>query len=191
MTGNKHFLVLPGWQGSGEDHWQTHWQKALPNTSRLQVTSWVKPDPQEWREALEATLQQLDAPVVLIAHSLGCINLVNWPEQASAELLKKIQAALLVAPADVERPGCPDALQPFAPISRKPLPFPALVLGSKNDPAASAQRVSELANLWQVPYEILGRVGHINTASGHHRWEEGFHWLYELLKQDEHQHQAA
>lgn len=191
MTSTRHFLILPGWQGSGEDHWQTHWQLALPNSSRLEVKDWLQPDPQDWRESLETTLKQLNGPLVLIAHSLGCINLVNWVAQAAPELLNKIEAALLVAPADVERPGCPEALLPFAPINRQPLPFPALVLGSDNDPAATAERVRELAEDWQVPYQILGTVGHINVASGHHRWEEGFYWLYKLLKQASDQRKAA
>ena len=191
MTSTRHFLILPGWQGSGEDHWQTHWQLALPNSSRLEVKDWLQPDPQDWRESLETTLKQLNGPLVLIAHSLGCINLVNWVAQATPELLNKIEAALLVAPADVERHGCPEALLPFAPISRQPLPFPALILGSDNDPAATAERVRELAEDWQVPHQILGTVGHINVASGHHRWEEGFYWLYKLLKQASDQRKAA
>jgi len=185
MTSRRHFLILPGWQGSGEDHWQSHWHKSLPNCLRLEVADWFQPDPKNWLEALNNQVESLEEPVVLIAHSLGCINLVNWAQQACPESLNKIEAALLVAPADVERPGCPAALTPFAPINKSVLPFPALVLGSENDPAASVERIAELATCWQVPYEILGPVGHINTASGHQRWEGGFRWLYQLLKQVE------
>lgn len=191
MTASRHFLILPGWQGSGADHWQSHWQQTLPNTSRLQVKNWLLPDPVDWQQALAHELQRLDQSVVVIAHSLGCINLVNWAAQAAPELLSNIEAALLVAPADVERPGCPDALLLFAPISRQPLPFPALVLGSDNDPAATAERVGELAENWHVSHEVLGAVGHINVASGHHRWEKGFYWLNKLLRQASDQLRAA
>jgi len=191
MTSPRHFLILPGWQGSAPDHWQSHWQQTLPNTSRLKVKDWLRPDPLDWQEALTRQVHSLDQPVVLVAHSLGCINLVNWVAQATPELLNKIEAALLVAPADVERPGCPEALLPFAPINRQPLPFPALVLGSDNDPAATAERVRELAEDWQAPHQILGPVGHINVASGHHHWEQGFYWLYKLLKQASDQRKAA
>ncbi|WP_257011042.1 alpha/beta hydrolase, partial [Pseudomonas aeruginosa] len=41
--------------------------------------------------------------------------------------------ALLVAPADVERESCAEALRNFAPISREPLPFPSVLVGSDND----------------------------------------------------------
>ena len=176
-----HYLILPGWQGSAADHWQSHWQMHLQPASRLSVASWDAPDPVDWQQALSAHLDQLDAPVVLIAHSLGCVNLVNWAAQASPIQRAQIQAALLVAPADVERPNCPAALQPFAPIARQPLPFPALVIGSTNDPAASAARVNALAHAWQAPCLILEQVGHINSASGHHRWEQGWQYLDQLL----------
>lgn len=191
MTLNRHFLILPGWQGSGDNHWQTWWQSCLPNAGRLEVADWHEPDPQDWAAALNARVAVSPGPVVLIAHSLGCVNTVNWAAQAHPDVLRKVEAALLVAPADVERPACPQALQPFAPISRRPLPFPARVLGSLNDAAATAERVQELAEAWQIPHEILGEVGHINVASGHHQWEEGFRWLYQLLKDAGKQPQAA
>ncbi len=177
------YLILPGWMGSGSDHWQSHWQACLPGASRLSVASWDLPQPEDWQAALSMHLRQLKGPVALIAHSLGCINLVNWAAQADASLLANIRAALLVAPADVERPDCPAALQPFAPIQRAPLPFPALVVGSTNDPAASEARVRDLAMSWQVPQVILSEVGHINAASGHHCWEDGWVWLDALLAQ--------
>ncbi|SFX19161.1 RBBP9/YdeN family alpha/beta hydrolase [Marinospirillum alkaliphilum] len=183
MAADRQFLILPGWQGSGPDHWQSHWQACLPGAERLQVADWHQPDPTDWLQALDQQVSQAEKPLVLIAHSLGCINLVRWAAQASPAQLQKLEAALLVAPADVERTGCPSALLPFAPIPQTPLAFPALVLGSLNDPAASAERVAELAGYWQVEHQILGAVGHINVASGHHRWEEGFYWLYRLLKE--------
>ena len=30
------YLILPGWQGSGPDHWQTHWQRLLPDARRVE-----------------------------------------------------------------------------------------------------------------------------------------------------------
>lgn len=190
MATGRQFLILPGWHNSGAEHWQTHWQSCLPASQRLQVADWVNPDPEDWFAVLNQLVEQASEPVVLIAHSLSCINTVNWAGRAHPDVLSKVRAALLVAPADVEREGCPQALRPFAPINPLPLPFPALVLGSQNDPAASPERVAALAKNWQVPYKILGAVGHINTASGHHQWEEGFSWLYRLLKTTE-KHQAA
>lgn len=30
-----HYLILPGWQGSPTEHWQSHWQRSLPDASRV------------------------------------------------------------------------------------------------------------------------------------------------------------
>ena len=87
---------------------------------------------------------------------------------------------LLVAPADVQRARCPAPLQNFAPIARQRLPFPSLLVGSDNDPAASAERARELASDWGSQAVILPAAGHINVQSGHQRWEQGFAYLYRL-----------
>ncbi len=94
-----------------------------------------------------------------------------------------MRGALLVAPADVERTNCPEALQGFAPISRELLPFPSLLVGSDNDHAASAARALQLARDWGSQAAILPGAGHINVKSGHQRWEQGFAYLYRLQRQ--------
>jgi predicted alpha/beta hydrolase family esterase len=118
--------------------------------------------------------------VILIAHSLGCMAVVHWAAQAPRALLQQVQGALLVAPADVERPNCPPALQNFAPIPRHLLPFPSQVVSSDNDAAISAPRAMELARDWGAEIGILTGAGHINVKSGHQRWEQGFAYLYRL-----------
>jgi len=95
-------------------------------------------------------------------------------------LLRRVRGALLVAPADVERPGCPEPLQNFAPMPRDLLPFPSLLVGADNDAAASALRALELARDWGSETVILSGAGHINVKSGHRYWEQGFAYLYRL-----------
>jgi hypothetical protein len=97
--------------------------------------------------------------------------------------------ALLVAPADVERSGCPEPLRNFAPIPRQPLPFASLLIGSDNDTAASAARAVEMGHAWGSETTILAGAGHINVASGHRRWEQGFASLYRLQSRIERQAQ--
>ncbi|MBC9248897.1 alpha/beta hydrolase [Pseudomonas alcaligenes] len=179
------YLILPGWQGSPDEHWQSHWQRNLPNASRVEQHDWQQPDPQLWVAALEQAVQAAANPVVLIAHSLGCVTVARWAAQAPLASLRKVRGALLVAPADVERPGCPLELQGFAPISRELLPFPSVLVGSDNDHAASAVRALELARDWGAQPAILPGAGHINVKSGHQRWEQGFVYLYRLQQQVE------
>ncbi|MFA5678580.1 MAG: alpha/beta hydrolase [Pseudomonas sp.] len=174
------YLILPGWQGSGRHHWQTHWQHLLPNTRRVQQSDWQFPQRDDWVATLERTIAAEPGPVVLIAHSLGCITVAHWAAQARPALHSKVLGALLVAPADVERNRCPAPLSNFAPIPHQQLGFPSVLVGSSNDRAASQQRSSELGAAWGSHTVILDQAGHINTAAGYTRWEEGFAYLYQL-----------
>ncbi|MCU9949027.1 RBBP9/YdeN family alpha/beta hydrolase [Pseudomonas solani] len=174
------YLILPGWQGSPDEHWQSHWQRTLPNASRVEQADWDLPERDAWVAALERAIDAERTPVILIAHSLGCVTVAHWARQADPDVLRRVRGALLVAPADVERPGCPEPLQGFAPIPRASLPFPTLLVGSDNDHAASTPRALELARHWGAEPAILAGAGHINVKSGHHLWEQGFAYLYRL-----------
>ncbi|MWV10629.1 alpha/beta hydrolase [Pseudomonas sp. R-28-1W-6] len=181
------YLILPGWQGSPDNHWQSHWLRSLPNATRVEQADWDHPDPASWVAALECAVGAARTPVILIAHSLGCVTVARWAAQAPLASLRQVRGALLVAPADVERPGCPEALQGFAPIPRDLLPFPSQLVGSDNDPAASAARALQLARDWGAQAAVLSGAGHINVKSGHQRWEQGFAYLYRLQSQIEQQ----
>lgn len=181
------YLILPGWQGSPDNHWQSHWLRSLPNATRVEQADWDQPDPASWVAALERAINAASSPVILIAHSLGCVTVARWAAQAPLASLRQVRGALLVAPADVERPGCPQALQGFAPIPRDLLPFPSQLVGSDNDPAASVARALQLARDWGAQAAVLTGAGHINVKSGHQRWEQGFAYLYRLQSQIEQQ----
>lgn len=174
------YLIVPGWRGSPEAHWQSHWQRTLPNCARVEQADWLSPQRYDWVAELERCVAMDPRPVVLVAHSLGCITVAHWATQASPALLHRVRGALLVAPADVERSNCPEALRNFAPIPRQTLPFASQLIGSDNDSAASAARAFEMGQDWHSEISILPGAGHINVESGHHQWEQGFAYLYRL-----------
>jgi predicted alpha/beta hydrolase family esterase len=174
------YLIVPGWQGSADDHWQTHWQNSLPNSVRVEQADWLKPRRENWVGELQRAIAADSSPVILIAHSLGCVTVAHWAQLAPLETLRQVRGALLVAPADVERPNCPPAIRNFAPIPDHLLPFPSQVVSSDNDSAVSALRAMEMARNWGAEIGILSGAGHINVKSGHQRWEQGFAYLYRL-----------
>ncbi|WP_462380484.1 RBBP9/YdeN family alpha/beta hydrolase [Pseudomonas sp. Marseille-QA0892] len=176
------YLIIPGWHGSPDNHWQSHWERTLPYASRVEQADWLRPDRDLWIAALQHAVMSDASPTVLIAHSLGCATVAHWARQAPIVLKRRVLGALLIAPADVERPGCPEALRPFAPLPDKALPFPALLVGSDNDPAATAERALHMGRLWSAETEILSGVGHLNVASGHTQWHEGFVYLDRLRR---------
>lgn len=163
------YLILPGLGNSGPAHWQSLWQAEL-GCERLELPDWDAPRLSRWLYlAIEAIEQR--PGVVLIAHSLGCI-LVAHVAAARPDL--DIGGALLVAPADVDsRRHTPDRLADFAPLPRVALPFPAVLVASRNDPHMDFAVAENLAADWGARLIDAGEVGHINVASGHGDWPEG------------------
>ncbi len=76
--------------------------------------------------------------MILIAHSLGCITVAHWAQTAPLHLLRQVRGALLVAPADVERPPARRPCVTLQPIPTDLLPFPSQIVASDNDAAVSA-----------------------------------------------------
>jgi hypothetical protein len=144
------------------------------------MPDWDRPRHEEWTAALATALVNAVHPVVLAAHSLGCIATVHWAS-ADPSGVRRVAGALLVAPPDVERPGIPDELRRFAPIPLSVLPFPSVVVGSSNDPWIAESRTRELAAAWGARYESLGAAGHVNTAAGFGAFPRGKVLLEQLV----------
>lgn len=175
------YLIVPGWHGSDDDHWQSHWHRTLPAAHRVEQRDWIKPQLNEWTAALNEKIREIDSgPIVLIAHSLGCITVAHWAQNADEAILRKVAGSLLVAPADVERSNGPYELRQFGPVPLDHLPFPSVLVGSTTDTAASAERAILFARAWGSKIAILANAGHINVRSGHTTWEAGFRYLYQL-----------
>ena len=171
-------LTLPGWQNSGPTHWQSRWE-ALYGYQRVQQHHWLQPLRGDWTARLQEVVVDSPQPVVLVAHSLGCILAAWWA--AHSPHAHRVCAALLVAPGDVERPDAPAPLQVWAPIARQPLPYPALLVASRNDPFCSFARAQEMAQHWGARCVDAGDGSHLNADSGLGDWPQGKAWLDALI----------
>lgn len=172
--------VVPGWRNSGPAHWQSRWENLCPAWRRVAQGNWEQPRREDWIAALDAAIAGCRRPVVLVAHSLGCVTVAHWARRHRAG---KVAAALLVAPADVERATVAASLRDFAPLPRDPLPFPSLLIASDNDPACTAPRAAGLARDWGSTFHLLAGAGHINADSGLGDWVAGQALFTEWLAQ--------
>lgn len=165
-----HFLIQPGWQNSGPHHWQSLWQERLRDAAaRVPQEDWLVPERTAWSRVLAQTICRTPSPVVILAHSIGCMAAIFAISETP------VAALVLVAPADAERPGAPGALHTFTPIPMKPLKVPALLIASDSDPYCSLDRARAFANAWKADLEIVSGGGHINTDAGFGDWPDG--WL--------------
>ena len=170
-------LLLPGWQNSDPEHWQSRWE-ALHGDQRVQQHDWMRPLRGDWQVQLEEAVLAAGKPVLLAAHSLGCMLVAAWA--AHSRNTHKVCGALLVAPGDLEREDLRQLIPGWAPIVRKRLPFPAHLIAANNDPYCDSARSRQMALDWGARFTDVGARGHINSESGLGDWPEGRRWLLEL-----------
>lgn len=171
-------LLLPGWQNSGPDHWQSRWE-ALHGYRRVDQHDWMTPRRGDWMAQLEETILATDEPVVLVAHSLGCVLTAAWASHSRNT--HRVKAALLVAPGDAEQEALRGILPSWAPVPMNRLPFRSLLVGSRNDPYCSFARVQIMAEAWGATFTDLGNAGHINAEAGLGAWPQGHDLLQTLI----------
>ncbi len=175
-------LILPGLGGAGEDHWQTHWERAFPDFVRVQQADWENVAYDEWAPRLTAAVNQAPRPVVLIAHSLGTSLTMKWSFDQPAAA-GKVAGAFLVAPSDRDRFRVQNRPEPrgFGQMLLKRLPFPSMVVASRNDDRVSFDRAQEFAKAWGSTLTDAGSLGHIGSAAKLGLWPAGLVWLGQFL----------
>ena len=78
-------LLVPGLCNSGPGHWQTAWERDLTMAQRVDLGSWDDPRRNLWVNHLNLAIRRADRPVVLVAHSLGCLAVAWWAEWEAAQ----------------------------------------------------------------------------------------------------------
>ena len=178
-------LIVPGLRDYVPEHWQTLLEQQLPKATSVPRMERDKLSCATWVTMLNQSLSQIEGPIVLAAHSAGCMIVVHWAQQHKGA----IKGALLATPPDFESPlpeGYPtqDVLQRngWLPTPRDRLPFPSIVAASANDPLGRLDRVEGLAQAWGSRVVNLGAVGHLNPAAGYGPWPKAEELLRELAR---------
>jgi hypothetical protein len=169
-------LIVPGLRDHVEAHWQRHLERKLFCVRKLVCVPALEADKLSCAarvSAIQRTIETIDGPIIVVAHSAGVVMLVHWAQ----ELARELKGALLAAPPDFESPlpaGCPTlvALQPdgWLPVPRHTLPFGSIVAASTTDPLATLDRVTQMASDWGSELVNVGALGHVNPASGFGEW---------------------
>jgi hypothetical protein len=180
MESGESVLIIPGLGDSGPKHWQSLWEASHLEYQRVRQTDWERPRCSDWVSNLDAAISAAAQPVVLVAHSMGCIAVIHWAATTDTHD-KRVAAALLVSPPDVEAETIPVGPTGFVPCPLIRLPFKSIVVASTNDPFATLERAKAFAGAWDSELVILESAGHINAASGHGPWPEGKRLLERLM----------
>jgi hypothetical protein len=177
-------VFVPGLRGAVEEHWQTRLAATLPSARTVPPLGSTNPSLQARVTLLDRIVEDVEGPVILVAHSAGVLVTVHW---AATYRGSKVVGALLATPpalAEELPPAYPSIRQlrdhGWLPIPRRPLPFPSILAASSNDPLGNPVRVAALARGWGSRWHPLGAVGHLNPASGFGDWPQAVQLIEEL-----------
>ena len=178
--------MLPGIGNSGPQHWQSLWERRQAWLQRVEQSDWDNPACADWVATLQRAIAAEPLPIVLVAHSLGCLLAAHWAAGvgagAGAGARGAVLGALLVAPPDPQGPAFPPQARGFTPLPLDPLPFPSILVCSSNDPYCSPGRAEAFSRAWNSRIVHVGAQGHVNASSGLGEWSEGFELLRDLTR---------
>ena len=164
-------LFVPGLGNSGPDHWQTRWLERLSTGQRVEQADWHKPSLAKWVERIISAVEKAERPVILIGHSLGVPAIAHAAVRFEGG---RVRGAFLVSPpSEAGVRAIADIDRAFVPFPRGPLPFPSLLVASRNDHHADYRASEDMALDWGAKIIDAGEAGHINDESGHGPWPEG------------------
>ena len=166
-------LTVPGLNSSGPTHWQSLWEELRDDCVRVELGMWSRPHRNTWVAKLSHAITAARRPVILCAHSLGCLTVAWWSLLEGQRHDGPVAGALLVAPPDCDRRRLPPPLAEFRSVPRGALPFPSIVVASRNDPYAEIGFARDLAADWGSSFVDGGMLGHINAASDLGDWPFG------------------
>jgi predicted alpha/beta hydrolase family esterase len=176
-------LIVPGLREHVAEHWQTLLAARLSNVRSVAPLTTDKLDCMARVRAIQHELEQIDGPVILVAHSAGVLMVAHW----AAHYSRPIKGALLAAPPDLDAvwpSNYPSSetlrSQGWNPLPQSPLPFRSIVAGSTNDHLASLAAVTRMAQGWGAELLDLGDVGHLNPAAGFGHWQQAEALILEL-----------
>lgn len=178
-------LIVPGLRDHVPQHWQTLLAAQLPRVASVPAMGRDDLDCRVRVDAIEEAARRVEGPLILVAHSGGCIMVAHWAQQTKRPVL----GALLATPPDFESPmpeGYPTlealTLGGWLPVPRQVLPFPSIVAASRNDPLGRFVRVSALAHDWGSRLVDIGEAGHLNPAAGYGPWPLAHAFIEQLAQ---------
>ena len=170
-------LIVPRLGGAGEDDWPSRWSAKL-STARVILPSDASAARRDaWTEAIADAVNAARRPVLFVGHGLGAAAIAC---AAVALGGADIRGAFLVSPTDragLERVAGQEWSLPGA-----PLPWPSVVVASRNDTEGAYDAVVALAAEWGAELIDAGHAGGLDASSGHGPWPEGLMRLAGFIK---------
>lgn len=181
-TGRPTCLLIPGRDHPRRGHWQSAWLHERDDCIGVDLGGWDDPVRSTWLSRIDQAVGMVSSPVVLVAHDLGCLAVAEWAALLGKRAARRVTGALLVAPPDPLAPGSDKRIRSFGAVPEAMLPFPAIVVASRNDPNATIERSRAIAAEWVSDFFDVGPLGHLDARSHLGHWPDGQRLLDILIE---------
>ncbi len=166
-------VTVPGLHGSEGAHWQTWLERQLPKSRRVEQADWDAPQLEAWAQSVADTVTSVRGPVILAAHSFGCLAAAHAIAQGLTG--DAVAGVLFVAPASPDKFRFAGAFEP------RRLGVPSVLIASMTDPWMPFDQAMRLASQFGSAFVNLGDSGHINTAAGFGPWPRAKYFVDTLI----------
>ena len=170
-------LIVPRLGGADEGDWPSRWRARLSTARMVAPADPGATRPEAWTEAIAEAARAAGRPVLFVGHGLGAAAIAS---AAFALGGADVRGAFLVAPPD--RAGLEGIAGRRWALPSAPLPWPSLVVASRNDASSAYDAVAALAAGWGAEVVDAGEAGSLDAASGHGPWPEGLMRLAAFIK---------
>lgn len=174
-------LLLHGWGGSDDPHWQSWLAAELAKTygtvSFPLLDNPHFPSKNRWMRQVKSLLEEF-RPDTVLCHSLANIL---WFHLCHEGEITAVDTLYLVAP---PRLNCEiETIKSFFPVTPPEHLFAGRVhlVASTSDPYMTPEEAHALQQVLGVPMTLLEDAGHINADSGYGAWP----WILEQLRASE------
>lgn len=177
-------LTLSGMEQPGPSHWLSQWEELRGDCHRVDLGVWDRPHRNSWVTAIAGAIRQADRPVYLVARGLACHAVAWWAALERPAYGSPVAGALLVAPPNVDSASDDLRLVGFGPTAKMLLPFPSIVVASRNDHRMDFAGAQALSRLWGSHCVDGGEIGSASDAADLGDWQHGQHMLNWLIAGD-------
>jgi predicted alpha/beta hydrolase family esterase len=175
-------VIVPGWNGSGDGHWQTWLEAQLTEAGRVTrrpaFADLDNPDLGQWLEALRAALADLPADGYdVVTHSLGAVLWLHHVADPGPS--PRAARVLLVCPPSPATtiPHIAGFFPPPTDVDtvRRGADGTVLVAGD-DDPYLPEGIAAAYASPLKIATTVVPNGGHLNTDSGFGEWPAVLDW---------------
>ncbi|RLA69212.1 MAG: serine hydrolase family protein [Epsilonproteobacteria bacterium] len=174
---NQKVLILHGWGGSDNPHWQS-WlagelAKDYGTVSFPLLDNPHFPAKNRWMRQVKELLETFK-PDTVVCHSMANTLWFHLCEEGEIDSVKRL---LMVAPPRLDLNL--DTIKTFfpAPIPQKLFAEEAMLVTSTDDPYLTSLEAVSLQKVLNIPMKVLENAGHINADSGFGEWPWVLKWV--------------